>query len=242
MRRLLLVRTWVIIGGAPFSIRLPQRKVTMKTAIALLVPALSLLSAYGGEPIHLGNTIGTLQFVERTDYEQKELGYSLRYQTKDLLKADVYVYDLGIRNLADGIASPEVRKEMQSVKNILRKMEEAGKYQQVTELASGVRKFEDLKTRFLWARYSYQQSAGERVAFTGTRVSDTFLLVHRGKFLKIRITTKQTDLSRDDPEIERFVRDVAVQIEKGEPGGPTKGSKLIRSVTNQTSSAAASRR
>ena len=59
----------------------------------------------------------------RTD-EQKGAGYSLRYQTKDLSKADVYVYDMGIRNLPDG------------------------------------------------------------VAFTGTRISDTFLLSHRGHFLK----------------------------------------------------------
>ena len=133
----------------------------------LLVLTLTLFSADGSEPpVYLSKTIGDLEFVERTDYEQKGAGYSLRYQTKDLLKADVYVYDMGIRNLPDG------------------------------------------------------------VAFTGTRISDTFLLSHRGHFLKVRITTKHEDLAKHEPQIDQFIRDVAQQVENGEPDGAAKAQAV----------------
>ena len=217
---------------------------TMRIRIPLvLILTLMQFSADGGEPpVHLNKTLGNLKFVERTDYEQKELGYSLRYQTKDLLKADVYVYDLGIRNLPDGIASPEIRKEMENAKGVLRELEKMGKYKNVKELGNGERKFENLNTRFLWTRFSYEQSAGEGVAFTGARISETFLLAHRGRFLKVRITAKHADWVKHEPQIDQFIREIAQQLEKGEPGGATNVSQPIRSETNRTSSAPGSRR
>ena len=196
---------------------------TMKTSITPLVLTLMLFSADGSEPpVSFSKTMGNLEFVERTDYEQEGAGYSLRYQTKELLKADVYVYDMGIRNLPDGIASPEIRKEMEAVEGALRKVEQMGKYENVKELGSGVRKFANLNTRFLWARFSYEQSAGEGVAFDRTRISDTFLLTHRGHFLKVRITTKREDLAKHEPQIDQFIREVAHQVETGGPDGAAK--------------------
>jgi hypothetical protein len=52
-----------------------------------------------------------------------------------------------------------------------------------SSLQFGVARPADGKTQFLWT--SYEQSAGAGVAFTGTRISDTFLLAHRGHFLRV---------------------------------------------------------
>ncbi len=123
-------------------------------------------------------------------------------------------------------------------------------------MESGERKFQNLKTRFLWARYSYQQSADEAVAFTGsritdtvtgtripdsftgTRISDAFLLAKRGKFLKIRITTIQEDFAERERQIDQFMQEVAQQLEEGESDGAASRSQPVGSESNRKSAAA----
>ncbi len=217
----------------------------------------ALFSSGAGELFHFGKKIGVLGFVERKDYEQKELGYSLRYESKDLLKANIYIYDLGITNLPEGIASQQVRKEMESVKAVVRQFEKSGYYRNVKELGGGERKFQNLKTRFLWARYSYQQSAGDTGAptegritdavtgrripdssFNATRISDAFLLAKRGKFLKIRITTIQGDFAERERQIDQFMQEVARQLEEAEPGRSASRSQPVGTEPDRKSAAA----
>lgn len=153
--------------------------------------------------------IGSMQFNDRTDYPEAALGYSLRYENDKLLKADIYIYDNGVEGLQDGIASPEVKAEMAAVIQGLHTMAEMGKYEDVKEVQQGERVAQPSGLKFLWARYSLRQVGGDEVVYTGKRISDTFLMIRKGKFVKIRITTKESDLAEHDPEIRRFVDQVA---------------------------------
>lgn len=161
------------------------------------------------DPFTFSQVIGSLKFIDRTDYEEPQLGYSLRYQNDEMLKADIYVYDNSYQGLRDGIHSEEVQAEMKQAEASIRYMEEQGKYDGVKELKQGEKETKPSGLKFLWARYSLRQIGGEEAVYVGRRISDTFLRAHRGKFIKIRITIKESDLIRDGREIERFVDQVA---------------------------------
>ncbi len=168
--------------------------------------------------LQLPNEIGSLEFVDRTEYDDKNLGYSFRYQNENSLKADVYVYDKGIGNLLEGIDSPQAASEMTSMGAALKQMEQLGKYEKVREGKSGTKRFDDLKIQFLWARHSYKHAPGEEEIFTERRISDTFLLIHQGSFIKIRITATEDDLKEHHDEIDTLLREIAKQIKKPSSG------------------------
>jgi hypothetical protein len=172
------------------------------------ITSLAMAQSVATDEFNFSQIIGNLEFLERTDYPEKELGYSLRYENDKLLKADIYVYDNGQPNLKDGIASPEVKAEMASVASGLHTMEEMGKYEGVKELQQGEKMTKPSGLKFLWSRHSLRQIGGSEVIYLGKRISDTFLMVRKGKFIKIRITTKESDLAEHDKEIERFVNQV----------------------------------
>ncbi len=91
----------------------------------------------------------------------------------------------------------------------LLRMQELGNYAEVKELESGVKTpgKGPGKMPFLWSRHSYRQT--EASGFPGARISETYLRVSHGRFVKIRITTKQENLARDQPVIDRFMAELA---------------------------------
>lgn len=185
----------------------------MNTARCLAIPLILFLLtsiSRAGKPdlFYFSPFLGTLEFKERTDYPEEALGYSLRYENDKLLKADIYVYNMGQQDLKDGINSPEVKAEMASVGEVLQKMEKMGKYEGVELLQEGIKESHPSGLKFLWSRYRLRQIGGAEVVYLGKRISDTFLMVCKGKFIKIRITTKESDLTENDKEIERFVNQV----------------------------------
>ena len=182
-------------------------------AACLLASSFFLPSAASGEHLVLPDKIGDFQFIERENYEQPELGYSLRYMVDERCKADVYVYDNGIAGLPDGIDSRAVLERFESVVGVLKEFERRGKYADVKELARGKKTPDGSKVEFLWARHSYRQVSGEGVLFLGERISETYLVVHRGKFHKIRITVNGDAVESLQKDLDALVRAVARQIE-----------------------------
>lgn len=189
----------------------------MKLTLPILATLLLTVFSVGAdepEEFPLAKKVGSLEFTGRKDYERKELGYSLRYQSPSLLKAEVFVYDKGIPNLSNGILSLEVAAELETVKAVFRKLAETGKYLELKELESTERSFDDLKTKFLWTRVSYKPTSGDNVDAPGSRIADTYLTVHKKQFLKVRLTTASTDLEKHEPEITQFIHEVAKIVEK----------------------------
>lgn len=179
--------------------------------LSLVCGWFSLMTAGAQAPdsFNFSQIIGGLEFVKRTDYPEKELGYSLRYENSKLLKADIYVYDNGLTGLRDGIGSDEAKAEMTSISRMIEAMQERGIYEDVKLLKEAEKTTKPTGLKFLWSRHSYRQIGGAEAVFQGNRISDSYLLVKKGKFVKIRITTKESDLAEHEQEIERFVNQVA---------------------------------
>lgn len=186
------------------------------TLLAFLIVCLWMpiqLPAQSDDGIHFSQVLGSLKFFERHEYEAKELGYSLRYENDKRMKADIYVYDKGIADLKEGINSPEVKAEMKTVEQGLHAMVEMGKYEDVEALNEATYESQPTGQQFLWSRFSLRQIGGEDIVYTGKRISETYLRVHKGKFLKIRITSKESDFKEHEKEIRRFVDQVAACLE-----------------------------
>jgi hypothetical protein len=80
-------------------------------------------------------TLGSMQGGSVTTYDKPELGISVRYSTPGFFKADVYVYDGGIKNLGTGIAAEAVKPHFEQVQEVLAIFEEQGKYKDVTKVS-----------------------------------------------------------------------------------------------------------
>jgi len=166
-----------------------------------------------GTELSLPIEIKNLKFVDRTEYDDKKLGYSLRYETEKLLKADIYVYNKGL-DLTDGINSPEIKNELATVEAILQHFEQLGKYNEVKAEKNGKKQFGESNIEFLWSRHSYKEIDSE--TFKGKRVSDTFLIIHQGSFIKVRITTKQVDFEAHKEQINALMHEIAQQIKNSQ--------------------------
>jgi hypothetical protein len=161
-------------------------------------------------------TIASLTFEARQEYDDPKLGYSLRYRDEYFVKVDIYVYDKGYTNIGSGISSTSVRDEFAEVLNVLRIMEKMGKYKGVKEVAKLTKSYGQQKTQYLWARYEYQQNPGEGVSYLGKRTSDIYLTGARGKFLKVRITVTDDGLKKWENISDRFMEGVTRLLEAKE--------------------------
>lgn len=171
---------------------------------AIIVSLTALIPQAGAEPPlpayednHLGiafpRTLAGLTFGGLTKYDQATLGYCLRYGGRDLLKADLFVYDHGILNIPDGYDNETVKSEIAYAFLALEIMQERGQYMGLAHLATGVVP-EQGYIRFIWGKHRYAEAPREGNLYTGPRISETFLTGFRGKFIKIRLTYKEYNL------------------------------------------------
>ena len=190
-------------------------KAILRSLACVLFFASSLvLSAKEAELQKLPEEIGSLKFIDRTDYDQPRMGYSLRYEADQKVKADVFAYDDGLKGLKDGVESPEAKQTLANALAAMKHYEKEGRYREVKELKSGVREFKGMKTRFLWSRCSLKREEEKGGGDWRTHISDTYLLVSKGRFVKIRLTVKEADLKEMEKDIDAFVEEVARAVEK----------------------------
>ena len=154
------------------------------------------------------DSIASLTFGGKQQYEDPKFGYSLRYGNGELMKADIYIYDHGYTDIQEGASSKRVQTEFAEVIKGLWIMEKMGKYREVKELAKQTKSYGEQRREYLWARYAYQQAPGVGVLYYGDRISETFLTGARGKFFKVRITVKKEDLAKWEDISERFMEGV----------------------------------
>ncbi len=158
-------------------------------------------------------SIASLTFEGREQYDPPELGYSLRYQGPSLIKADIYVYDKGYRDIPEGAASEAVRAEFAEVIEAIALMEARGAYREVEQLGTQMKSYGQRTREYLWARYGYQQTPGAGVVYEGDRISDTYLSGVRGKFVKIRMTVRKDRLTTLEELSDRFMDQVTRFLE-----------------------------
>lgn len=138
-----------------------------------------------------------LEGVEQ--YPDPRLGVMVRYGIPPLIKADAYLYDLGLTDIPDDLESPQVETLFEESLQGVTTAAEQGVYLDFELLGSGYIKLppESPEPFFLGATFSYRQNpkASVPVVFPGTDgtvhdvgriVSHMALRVDRGYINKVR--------------------------------------------------------
>lgn len=148
------------------------------------------------EDILLGlpSAIHGFESLEIKSYEQAMLGSSLGYNYRGEdgeICATLYVYDMGLPQIPDGIESDEVRTAYKFSKRDIDYYEEKGVYEDVALSSEGshtTKVSEDVDFLSLRAEYQYlnnKETCGKYVT------SYIYLSGARNHFVKVRATVKQ---------------------------------------------------
>ncbi len=127
--------------------------------------------------------------VEVQELSDQRLGVAIRYVVPGLAKADLFIFDLGMREIETGVASRLVISQFERMKRDIFTLQDRGLYSDVKSLGEPsdieLPRIGDL--RLLHARPSYSERApsGE---LKSKVFSHAYLTGYRNKFLKIRIT------------------------------------------------------
>ena len=107
--------------------------ISLVAIICLAIPALGQgpPSAPYREPqtgIVFPVNLGPMEFSGAKKYDQPELGVSVGYHGDPLIKADIYIYDMGQKNLGTGLGSPAVTSHFREAKGDIFALEKMGRY------------------------------------------------------------------------------------------------------------------
>ena len=135
--------------------------------------------------------VGDMSRISKTDYNSDGLGFSVRYRREDDTWADIYIYD-GNRNLRSGSALAHARSELVSALEAIDESVSKGSYESADVL--------DRSEAGAFAK------AHLIVVRAGTRRdSYVFITVHKGNFVKIRLTSG--DRRNADAIASRFLKE-----------------------------------
>lgn len=166
-------------------------------------PDRSYLHAATG--LEFPSTLGAMQIVSIANYEEKDpgLGTGLRYDDRESVKADVYIYNLGLKEIPAGTESPEMIRHLQQCENEIRAMEKLGRYQSVQEISRETVPLggEASAPRARWVFYSFKQDGVERL-------SHIYLTSYRNHFFKIRCTYPKADESHAKSVLDGFLSEL----------------------------------
>jgi hypothetical protein len=155
--------------------------------------------------------LGPLKKKEVEKYKEPGLGVRIRYEGADLLKADVYVYRGGERNLPSGLESPAIKSQFQGLKDVMREMEKRGYYKDVVnekDETTTLTARQGKTTSLLHTSFRLEQTARSNSS-TERRVSHAWLTVYQGHFVKIRFTYLESKKVAGEKALEGFLADLA---------------------------------
>ena len=131
---------------------------------------------------------GGLYLTHTEIFEDPRLGVSVRYQGSGSMRADVYLYNLGLPDIPTDLRSPDVLEWFQGAwQDVLTVAE----YKQYLEMGQPTFQYfhipPDKPEPFcLWASFSYRQAPGPEVLFVGRQISHLTLRTDRGFINKVR--------------------------------------------------------
>jgi hypothetical protein len=196
-----------------------------RTLLSLLLLVCLASGAVAGEPsaiafsdpktgIALPAKLGPLTYRGVKHYEQSALGVSVRYEGEPLVKADIFIYDLGKKNLGTGLKSPAVQPHFRQVKWDIYTAEKMGSYTSLSLVSEREIALQTPQGEIpaLGAVFTYRQAEGPGSVYTGMRVSHLVLTAYRDSFLKIRFTYPENDKARGDLAFQQFMADLGRQL------------------------------
>lgn len=116
-------------------------------------------------------------------YPTSALGYSINYQSDEGGRVTVYVYDGRVSDISDNVEDKTIKNEIKRAKAEIKLAEEAGVYQNVKEIKSGVQTLGGAsgKVKVQFAQFSLK-ARGQDLT------SEIYLFGYQNNFIKIRAT------------------------------------------------------
>ena len=148
--------------------------------------------------------LGGLSFQVREQFEPKSMGYSLRYAGGSDLRADVYIYDLQMPSIPDGIVSPLIEEQLSEVEKVLKILEQRGVYKGVRLVTRGVAPGTGV-IPFAWSKHEYVQIGKAPRDISGPQVSQTLITGYHKAFVKVRLTYPTDKRSDADKPAADFI-------------------------------------
>ncbi|MBE3099203.1 MAG: hypothetical protein IMZ44_18970 [Planctomycetes bacterium] len=138
-------------------------------------------------------TMGRFTFAGSQKYDKPELGVSIRYKASEpvSIRADIYVYDLGKKDLGNGIESEAVKAAFEQAKADITRMETTKRYKDVKPLPQEpvVLKVGEKELPMLGAAFEFTMLPPPGTSASPEAVaSHLFLTGYKDKFLKVRLT------------------------------------------------------
>lgn len=123
-------------------------------------------------------TVAGFSFQDKGQYGDPRLGYGLNYRSEDGILITVIVYDLGLKDIADGIDGPRVQQQMKQARGDVDLNVNVGNYRSA-HLIDDVEVFSPL---FLRVSYNIVRKDGVQ------RRSHLFIRGQHQHFVKVRAT------------------------------------------------------
>ena len=142
----------------------------------------------------LPKKVGELHHQETTIFDDPNLGVQIRYASPLGIKADVYLYNLGMSDIPDDITSSLVMEFFQGACGDVMAMAERGVLLDFEVRASQYLDILDAASLpiYMWAAFCYRQAPGPISGYEGMRYSHLALRSDRGYINKVRYTYHDT--------------------------------------------------
>jgi len=150
----------------------------------IIILAFMCVTAAAGA-LDFPEALGFLPRGEKTVYDQKELGYSIRFE-REAFKMQVYVYGPEGMEIPDGAESPEVKAEMESAEQQIQMMVERGLYKSAEFLRRDtitLRCLSDKTLTLLYTSGKIENAEGQ------TLLISILVTGYNNQFFKIRYNT-----------------------------------------------------
>jgi hypothetical protein len=172
--------------------------------------------------------LGGMTFGGAHGYGQRELGVSLRYavdkpddKAADLW-ADIYIYDMGQKNIPEGADSDGTRAAFEDARQAILTMEKKGRFKDLKVVIEKplALKVGEKNLAFLCATFEYTIApAPDSADAPQAVVSHLFVTGYRGQFLKVRCTYDAASKEAGTKIVKAFMADLGVTLSQ-KPAGP----------------------
>lgn len=164
----------------------------------------------------LPKIVGSLRYHETTIFEDARMGVQFRYASPNGTKADIYLYNLGIKDIPNDITSPRVAEFYQAACSDVMAVAQRGILLDLEVKASQYLHLPDDAPlpMYLWAAFYYRQAPGPQTDYEGMRYSHLALRTDGGYINKVRYTYPDTLSEGGEQDLMIFLYDWHNQVQQ----------------------------